>query len=75
MSEIHFGTDGWRDIIADGYTMANLAQATQGNDALRQRVESLLGSYQAGDFLEDDPPFLLDFLFAKGGVENQIGEE
>lgn len=29
MSEIHFGTDGWRDIIADGYTMANLAQATQ----------------------------------------------
>jgi len=31
---------------------AYLAQATKGNDALRQRVESLLGSYQAGDFLE-----------------------
>jgi hypothetical protein len=31
---------------------AYLAQATDGNAALRQRVESLLGSYEAGDFLE-----------------------
>jgi hypothetical protein len=31
---------------------AYLAQATEGNAELRQRVESLLGSYAAGDFLE-----------------------
>ena len=31
---------------------AYLAQATHGNAELRQRVESLLGSYEAGDFLE-----------------------
>jgi len=31
---------------------AYLAQATSGNAELRQRVESLLGSYGAGDFLE-----------------------
>ncbi|HOB97673.1 MAG TPA: tetratricopeptide repeat protein [Verrucomicrobiota bacterium] len=31
---------------------AYLAQATHGNAELRQRVESLLGSYQAGEFLE-----------------------
>jgi len=31
---------------------AYLAQATHGNAELRQRVESLLGSYEAGEFLE-----------------------
>ncbi len=31
---------------------AYLAQATTGNAELRQRLECLLGSYQAGDFLE-----------------------
>jgi hypothetical protein len=31
---------------------AYLAQATCGNAELRQRVESLLGSYEAGDLLE-----------------------
>jgi eukaryotic-like serine/threonine-protein kinase len=31
---------------------AYLAQATHGNAEMRRRVESLLGSYQAGDFLE-----------------------
>ena len=31
---------------------AYVAQATAGNPKLRQEVESLLGSYQAGDFLE-----------------------
>ncbi len=31
---------------------AYLAQATHGNAALRRRVEALLGSYGAGDFLE-----------------------
>ena len=31
---------------------AYLAQATHGDAELRRRVESLLGSYQAGDFLE-----------------------
>jgi serine/threonine protein kinase len=31
---------------------AYLAQSTQDNPELRRRVESLLGSYQAGDFLE-----------------------
>src|SRR2546423_3963801 len=31
---------------------AYLAQATSGNAQLRQRVESLLGSHQAGEFLE-----------------------
>jgi tetratricopeptide (TPR) repeat protein len=30
-----------------------LAQATAGNAELRRRVESLLGSYEAGDFLEE----------------------
>src|ERR1043165_2766845 len=32
---------------------AYLAQVTQGDAKLRQRIESLLGSYQAGDFLEE----------------------
>src|ERR1041385_1762737 len=32
---------------------AYLAQVTQGDAELRQRIESLLGSYQAGDFLEE----------------------
>ena len=32
--------------------VAYVAQATSGNAELRQRVESLLGSYGAGDFLE-----------------------
>ena len=31
---------------------AYLAQSTHGNAELRQRIESLLGSYEAGDFLE-----------------------
>ena len=31
---------------------AYLAQATHGNAELRRRIESLLGSYEAGDFLE-----------------------
>ena len=31
---------------------AYLAQSTEGNAELRQRIESLLGSYGAGDFLE-----------------------
>ncbi len=30
MDELRFGTDGWRDIIADRYTIANLGRATQG---------------------------------------------
>lgn len=29
MTEIKFGTDGWRAIIADGYTIANLTRVTQ----------------------------------------------
>src|SRR5262245_34150689 len=31
---------------------AYLAHATQGNEPLRQRIQSLLRSYEAGDFLE-----------------------
>ncbi len=30
MSEIHFGTDGWRGRIADDYTFANLRRCAQG---------------------------------------------
>jgi len=30
MDYLKFGTDGWRDIIADGFTIKNIARATQG---------------------------------------------
>jgi len=29
MENLKFGTDGWRDIIADGFTLKNLSRATQ----------------------------------------------
>src|SRR6185503_4681095 len=38
--------------LPPGARAAYLAQWTKGNDAVRQRVESLLKSYDAGDFLE-----------------------
>lgn len=41
--EIKFGTDGWRAVIADGFTFANLRRAAQAaSDAARQLSKSRL---------------------------------
>jgi phosphomannomutase len=34
MSDIKFGTDGWRAIIADDYTVKNVIRVARGNGLL-----------------------------------------
>jgi len=53
---------------------AYLAQATQGNAELRRRVESLLGSYEAGDFLEAAAPQLRQALHRAAPLTEQPGD-
>src|SRR4051794_17279871 len=41
--EIKFGTDGWRSVIGDGFTFANVKRVTQAAcDVIRQKSKSRL---------------------------------
>src|SRR5688572_25526687 len=43
MSNIKFGTDGWRDVIADGFTFDNVKRVTQATcDVVRKTSKSRL---------------------------------
>ena len=44
MSDIKFGTDGWRGRIADDYTFANVRRAAQGFAAYLQAQHSAGGA-------------------------------
>src|SRR5262245_37576234 len=67
MSAIHFGTDGWRAVIADQFTFANVERVTQATADL-WRAESLPATVVIGY----DRRFLSD-QFARAAAEVFLG--
>jgi phosphomannomutase len=77
MSEIKFGTDGWRAVIADGYTYANLETVARATAAWVQKQSDGDGSV----VLSHDTRFQGDAfarfvarVFASSGVRVQLSE-
>ena len=55
-TKIKFGTSGWRAIIADDFTFANVRLATEAIGALRQRVTTSVARPSSSDTTRDSPP-------------------
>ena len=77
MSEIKFGTDGWRAVIADGYTYANLETVSRATAAWVKEQTDGDGSvvlahdtrFQGADFARHSAR-----VFASAGVRVQLSE-
>ncbi|NLM45354.1 MAG: phosphoglucomutase/phosphomannomutase family protein, partial [Firmicutes bacterium] len=68
MTEITFGTDGWRAVIADGFTFANVRCVTQ---AIAQHLRNQ-GLAERGVVVGYDTRFLAD-QFARVVAEVMAG--
>ncbi|MFN8585771.1 MAG: phosphoglucomutase/phosphomannomutase family protein [Dehalococcoidia bacterium] len=78
MSEIHFGTDGWRGVIADDYTFANVRLAAQGTaNQLRAAGQAERGIVVGYDtrFLSSTFASLVAEVMAGNGIRVWLASE
>ena len=77
MSEIKFGTDGWRAVIADGYTYANLKTVARATAAWVKKQTEGDGSVVVGHdtrFQGEAFARYVARVFASAGVRVRLAE-
>jgi len=71
MTEIRFGTDGWRGVIADDFTFANVRLVAR---AIARRVLAEAGGQAAPHLLVGHDTRFLSRAFAQAAAEGMAGE-